>query len=588
MCGIHVVSMEHTPSSRTHDPIARIPRKQNSDIRYLSFNVNGSKTLFNYHPWNQLKGNFNAFLSALDGDIVSLQELKIQSDAVTQLGLTKDYRAFISVPKAKKGYSGVGLFVRIPTSKDSPQVHQALSVVKAEEGITGRLKDGLSGSRYCDVPETESIGGYLSPEAISRLGLSEQDVLLLDSEGRCSVVELANNTVVFSLYCPANSMGTPEGQKFRLNFLEMMFQRCANLRNLGKKVVVMGDINVSPDLIDSAETINELIKKKVVFNNLNEGGEAFEKRNIDACLAFHSSTPHRCILHTYTFPSLESAPKKATHFLFDTTRAFNKRKLALYTVWNTMTNARQSNFGSRIDLILTSSEDDLNHVTRADILPFLNGSDHCPIMTDICVTHQDISTYTSTKKLSFEAKTFYKLAKHRDISTMFSMAATKRRPESVTPDSEPQSASDSQASSKKIRPSSGQKPTYTGRKAPSSKSSQQPIQNFFFQVSPKKPSSQAGDTDEVNGVEEKKNIPKKSEPVDVISKYASLVYDSPPLCHHNEKCILKTSKTQSSKGKKFWCCGRISKGSTIELGEHRCNFFEWTKKPTDSSSSSEC
>ena len=123
--------MEEKPIANNQDPLARIPRKLGLEIRYISFNVNGSKTIFNYHPWNRLKNSFNAVLQAMGGDIVSVQELKIQLDSVALFGLTKDYRAFILLPKSKKGYSGVGLYVRLPKPDDPPPVCQALTVVKA-------------------------------------------------------------------------------------------------------------------------------------------------------------------------------------------------------------------------------------------------------------------------------------------------------------------------------------------------------------------------------------------------------------------------------------------------------------------------
>ena len=572
--------MEEKPIANNQDPLARIPRKLGLEIRYISFNVNGSKTIFNYHPWNRLKNSFNAVLQAMDGDIVSVQELKIQLDSVALFGLTKDYRAFILLPKSKKGYSGVGLYVRLPKPDDPPQVCQALTVVKAEEGITGRLKDSTKGVRYCDLPLSESIGGYIQENELHEIGITEQELLSLDSEGRCSMVELANNTVVFSLYCPANSMGTAEGQVFRLNFLEMMFRRSEKLRQLGKKVIVMGDINVSPDLIDSAESINELIKTKVIHNNLHEGGRDFERRNEDICLSFRSSTPHRSIFHRFVVPTLHAAPRCPTQFLFDTTRVLQQRKLALYTVWNTMTSARQSNFGSRIDLILISSEKDLEQVTRAEILPFLHGSDHCPIMTDICVAHQELNSPAAIRKLSFEAKTFYKLVKHHDISTLFTTAATKRASDTDTTDTESSNTSDGPRSFKKSRSLPGERLKHTKRKHGKPQASQQPIENFFFQAETKKPSEASVIRDHPEDNQNQKQS-KSPAPVDVISKFATLVYDKPPVCQHNEECVLKTSKTPSSRGKKFWCCARISKGSTVQLGEHRCNFFEWSKKPSD-------
>ena len=44
--------------------------------------------------------------------------------------------------------------------------------------------------------------------------------------------------------------------------------------------------------------------------------------------------------------------EKEEPFLYDTTRLVQGRRMKMYTVWNTLTNARQINHGSRIDLIL--------------------------------------------------------------------------------------------------------------------------------------------------------------------------------------------------------------------------------------------
>lgn len=65
--------------------------------------------------------------------------------------------------------------------------------------------------------------------------------LHLDSEGRCVCVELADNTVIFAVYCPANSQCTYEGELFRLTFIKLLLQRCYNLVKLyPKKIVIMG------------------------------------------------------------------------------------------------------------------------------------------------------------------------------------------------------------------------------------------------------------------------------------------------------------------------------------------------------------
>lgn len=541
--------MDKVASLKTREPLSKIPAKTPTDVRYVTFNVNGINTLFNYHPWNQLQGSVDAFLAAFDADIFSLQELKARLDAFPQLGLTEKYKAFVLVPKSKKGYSGVGLYVRIP-APDDPR-GAALTVVKAEEGVTGRLRSTRDGPPYCNLES--AIGGYLSTEDLSEMDLTEDDLVALDSEGRCVVVELANNTVVFSLYCPANSLGSEEGQAFRLRFLEVLFERASKLKALGKAVVIMGDMNVSPDLIDSAEGINELIKQKVVTNNLRDGGLEFEAKNTAACLAFRHSTEHRILFHRYAHPSFDGAPKLPTQFLHDSTRLHQGRKLALYTVWNTQTNARQSNYGSRIDLILLSSDLDAALVSQSGHLPFLFGSDHCPVFTDLRAKAEP-HTFGTTK-LAFEAKNFYKLVKHRDISALF--ASAKR---SATPSASP---------SKQPKLDEPKKVTYVTRKGSKEPSAQQPIQNFFF-LAAKNPNAPPQPP-----VERKPN----ASDVNVISQFASLVYKKPPNCHHKEPCELKTSMTKESRGRKFWCCARASKGSTTELGEHRCNYFEWSTKP---------
>ncbi|SGZ57574.1 CIC11C00000005651 [Sungouiella intermedia] len=573
------------------DPLNKIPAKSLGNVRFLTFNINGSKTLFKYHPWNALQNSYDDFLLCLDADIVSLQELKVQLDALTQLGLLKKYTCFVSVPKSKKGYSGVALYVRKPTDRDSNRLRQFLTVVKAEEGVTGRLPSGDSlKTPYFLLPSQQSIGGYLEDADLQELAIDEEYMQSLDSEGRCVVVELANNVVVFSLYCPANSMGTEDGEMFRLLFLEVLLRRCRNLKQMGKEVVIMGDINVSMDLIDNAEGINVRIKQKKVINNLSEGPAAFELTNSTECLEFRTSAPQRLLLNAYTHPTLQGAPTAPTQFLYDTTRVVQKRRMAIYSVWNTMTNARQSNYGSRIDLILVSCPQMAQNLVKSDILPYLHGSDHCPVFTDIDTAYQEEAKIPLAVKLPFEARTFYKLVVHRDISSMFGAWKKEEKaeraldnpeirnldiemfelktsdlnnfdlklleePKSILSTPEPRA----KAEIKRI------KLEYSSRKKTDS---QQLIKNFFFK-----------DRDNSTSKKTDEPPPKPTNAVKLhsISGFASMVYNDPPTCRHGEPCCLKTSLTKESKGKKFWCCARTSKGSSGTIGEHRCEFFEWAR-----------
>lgn len=548
---------------RQSDPLNKIPAKSDQNVRFLTFNVNGCKTLFKYHPWNNLLNSYDDMLGGLDADIVSLQELKVQLDALNPLGLVKNYRAFISIPKSKKGYSGVALYVRKPQPHEHALVQKFLTVVKAEEGITGRLPGGdPAKTPYFLLPSDESIGGYLDYSDVEDLNIDEEQMEKLDSEGRCVVVELACNLVVFSLYCPANSIGTESGELFRLQFLDVLLRRCQKLKKMGKDVVIMGDINVSMDLIDNAEAINTRIKQKKVVNNLSDGPSAFEKANSDECLAFRTSAPQRSLLNLYTHPTIDAAPRLPTQFLFDTTRLVQKRRMAMYSVWNTLTNARQSNYGSRIDLILVSCPVIAQNLDKADILPYLNGSDHCPVFTDVQTSYQTLLDIPELPKLHLEAKSFYKLVKHRDISSMFGSMRSKR-----TPDSQELTSSDRTPPAEKK-----QKVEYTSRKKVDS---QQLIKNFFFQdkIRPKQERPEE-DSASKSGTEVSNSTTIK---LNSIAGFASLVYNDPPNCKHGEPCCLKTSLTKESKGRKFWCCARNSKGNSGTLGEHRCEFFEWAR-----------
>lgn len=543
------------------DPLSRIPRTSNNEVRYLTFNVNGIKTLFNYYPWNQLQNDHDALFEALGADIVLLQELKINGDGLAATGVLKKYKAFILIPKSRKGYSGVGLFVRIPVLTDPPHVQTCLSVVKAEEGITGTLQNPEDKSQTYEDAE-DRIGGYMDIEDIEEMNMTIEDLRALDSEGRAAVVELASGTVVFSLYCPANSLGTEQGQIFRLRFLKVLLRRCLKLKRLGKEVIVMGDINVSLDLIDQAEAINEGIKAKLVTNNLKDGGEEFERVNEEPCLAFKLG-PQRGLLQKYVIPTNPYTKPLDISFLHDTTRVVQGRRLAMYTVWNTMTNARQSNYGSRIDLILASCQKTVDNIARADILPYIKGSDHCPVFTDIDVSFVTKQPPAEQKKHKFEARTFYKLVKHRDISSMFGGSGTKR---SATPESDKKDSENKDPKKPKLQ--------YVSRKkSNNAPSSQHSIKNFFFQDKP----TVSSDKEEEIPTQEDPPSTENTVKLDSISKLTSLIYSDPPKCRHGEECILKTSLTNATKGKKFWCCPRTSKGSSTELGEHRCEYFEWAK-----------
>ena len=204
--------------------------------------------------------------------------------------------------------------------------------IHAEEGLLGVLQPPNSMKAYCDLPENQRIGGYLSDVEIERLGV---DPLALDAEGRCVVLEFPA-FVLFGIYSPANSNGLRDD--FRYGFLSALDTRIRNLRAMGKRVVVTGDLNVSRDVIDTANMEEHMKKEGItydqylstpsrrIFNQLIEGGEAVGERD----------------------------EGREEPVLSDICREFHPGRKGMFTHWEQKINARPGNFGSRIDFVLCS------------------------------------------------------------------------------------------------------------------------------------------------------------------------------------------------------------------------------------------
>jgi len=220
------------------------------------------------------------------------------------------------------GYSGVGIYTRNATC----------APIRAEEGILGVLTPPNSTTAYRDLPESTHIGGYPSEIQIAEFGVPI-DPALLDSEGRCVCLEFPA-FVLFGVYSPANSNG--QRDDFRYGFLCALDCRIRNLIKMGKRVVIVGDLNVSRNEIDTAGVVEELRKSGMshedyistpnrrIFNQLIVGGEVVGERD----------------------------EGREQPVLMDIVRDFHPYRQGMYTHWEQKVNARPGNFGSRIDFVL--------------------------------------------------------------------------------------------------------------------------------------------------------------------------------------------------------------------------------------------
>ncbi|KAG9590643.1 APN2 DNA lyase apurinic/apyrimidinic, partial [Aureobasidium melanogenum] len=315
-------------------------------MRLTTWNVNGIRNPFSYHPWSITK-TFPAMFDILEADIIVMQELKIQrKDLRDDMVILDGWDCYFSLPRQKKGYSGVGIYTRNATC----------SPIRAEEGILGVLTPPNSTTQYRNLPESQQIGGYLSDLELAELGV---DPLLLDAEGRCVCLEFPA-FVLFGVYSPANSNGLRDD--FRYAFLNALDCRIRKLDKMGKRVVLVGDLNVSRGLNDTASAAEDVKKagmtpeeyvstpNRRIFNQLIINGEVYGARD----------------------------EGREQPILLDTTREFHPERKGMYTHWEQKINARPGNFGSRIDFVLASGAM-RDWFVHADIQEGLMGSDHCPV-----------------------------------------------------------------------------------------------------------------------------------------------------------------------------------------------------------------
>ncbi|KAL2816920.1 Endonuclease/exonuclease/phosphatase [Aspergillus granulosus] len=305
-----------------------------------------SRNPFSYEPWRSTR-TFESMFDLLEADIVVFQETKIQrKDLRDDMVLVSGWDCYFSLPRTKKGYSGVAIYTRNATC----------APIRAEEGLTGVLCPPNSSIPYRDLPEDQQIGGYPTTEQLSQL---EIDAETLDSEGRCVILEFPA-FVLLGLYCPANRDETRDA--FRHNFLDLMDARIRNLISMGKRVFVTGDLNISRGQIDAAHAME----------NIRKGAMTEED--------FISAPARRLFNHLLSDGKVvgERDEGRERPALFDICRSFHPDRKGMYTCWEQRINARPGNYGARIDYVLCSL-DMKDWFRESNIQEGLMGSDHCPV-----------------------------------------------------------------------------------------------------------------------------------------------------------------------------------------------------------------
>jgi AP endonuclease-2 len=140
--------------------------------------------------------------------------------------------------------------------------------------------------------------------------------------------------VLLAVYCPATRDESRDD--FRLGFLDALDSRIRNLVSMGKRVVVMGDLNIAPTVVDTAHALERIRKGKL-------SKEEYEMTP--------SRTLFRNLVQTDA-PQPSRDDKTSDCVLLDLCRNFHPRRAGMYTCWEQRVNARPGNYGSRIDYVL--------------------------------------------------------------------------------------------------------------------------------------------------------------------------------------------------------------------------------------------
>jgi exodeoxyribonuclease-3 len=293
------------------------PYNPQNTYKFLSWNVNGIKALLSKDK--DSKSSLSQLVNTLEKPIaICLQETKLQDlDSVTMEYshiLGDDYIPYFNHCSKKKGYSGTAVFLLN---------HELYPGAPKPIKVTTKI----------EIEEEEEV----------KKKMSDEDLVKLNSEGRCITVEYPDLYLV-NTYVP-NSGVKLERLTERTTKWDLLMLCYIKKLQKRKPVVWCGDLNVAILDID-------------VHNpkgNQKTAGFTPEER-----------ASFRSILQTCK--------------LMDTFRSLNNMAQVpnCYTYWGYRFNMRAKDKGWRLDYFCTS-ESLKDRLIDSYILKDVMGSDHCPI-----------------------------------------------------------------------------------------------------------------------------------------------------------------------------------------------------------------
>ncbi|KAH9496335.1 DNA-(apurinic or apyrimidinic site) lyase 2 [Bulinus truncatus] len=545
-------------------------------MKILTWNINGIRA-------SKEKKSTKALLDSLHADIICLQETKITRDMLDEpTAIVDGYESYFSFSRKRSGYSGTANFCK-----------KTVSPTKAEEGLTGKC---------CNNTDT-TVGCYGNTDSYS-----ENDLEALDAEGRCVITQHkirlpsgeVKDVAIINVYVPR--AGEKEDRlHYKLRFLSVLQSRCEALLKQKIHVIIVGDLNLTHQKLDNCESIHDedflRLPSRIWFNEMLQKSEHDPTiPAVDTCL------------NEFALPDREGG-----HFS-DVFRRLHPDQENAYTNWYTTAEHRKTNYGRRLDYILVDTDLAL-YATDCQILPEVEGSDHCPVIltlncdpipSAVCPQHcskfmpefkgqqQKLSTFfmkTDRKNDSTQSISSSQTSSGQSeiidldgesislIATPSSVTVSKTALPANTKPSLKRGIPESQKGSKrnKQNDSSNKQITLNSffTKSSSSASHTQSVVSGISNSPPKNDYNSPGDSQAFSKSSSSVIKPIKSTATNQAWKTLLKGPAPPPLCPgHKEPCILKTvTKKGPNKNKQFYVCARPD--GAPGNPEHRCNFFQW-------------
>lgn len=316
----------------------------------------------------------------------------------------------------------------------------------------------------------------------------------------------------------------------------------------------------------------------------------------------------------------------------DTFRYFHPTRANAFTCWSTLTGARQTNYGTRIDYIFADRRLASEQFVAADIMPEVEGSDHCPVWGQLscslvpstkppplCTRYLPEFAGKQQKLSHFLVRADQKSSPSEQSKTLPGSQEEEEKRENVSPVAD-------KTGQKRLLKSDSTLPK--GKKAKSVKTASHPQGSLLSFFKPKAANvvasvdtpvgqcenrqkldavtpwqtSQTADVCATAGREteprcsgpqprssaeenEQRTPTPRSAPRTAKTSSSSVFWKSvlhgpppPPSCKgHREPCVLRTVKKEGpNMGRQFFVCARPQ--GHVSNPDARCNYFEWVDK----------